>query len=390
MIVALALLATLQQPAQGSLPNDAYLFFVASEWRDQVALVRFGKNGVRVEHRTPIRLPSVDAINPRELRVAPDGRSYFVVTSHGFPSGELIKFRISDDIPGVFQRPDTVVAREPLGAFPAALDVTPDGEYAWVTNAAAAGTSQPSWISVVYLRQMIELERIPTCPAPRGGRFSADGSRFYATCSGSDELVEFDARAMKEARRLTLHAAGSADCGSSAAVPGADGTRLLVACARTGELLEVDVGAWSVTRRIRVGPSPSTIAVSRDGATAVVGNGGNQTVSLVDLAAGRELTQLPTIYAFSVNFSLTAGDPFLPFHVAVEFAWTRAMRRVPTGIVITPDGRYALVSVGGVGAELGGVDVIEIATGKIVAIADVGAGAHGIDFWKIDRATRPN
>jgi DNA-binding beta-propeller fold protein YncE len=50
------------------------------------------------------------------------------------------------------------------------------------------------------------------------------------------------------------------------------------------------------------------------------------------------------------------------------------------GVVVSPDDRYAFVSVEGVGSEPGTVEVIDLATLKTVASVDVPEEAAGIEF----------
>ena len=57
-------------------------------------------------------------------------------------------------------------------------------------------------------------------------------------------------------------------------------------------------------------------------------------------------------------------------------------RRVPSGLVISPDSRYAFVTQEGVGSEPGAVDVIDLRALTRVASVDLGQQAGGIDFWK--------
>ena len=59
------------------------------------------------------------------------------------------------------------------------------------------------------------------------------------------------------------------------------------------------------------------------------------------------------------------------------------------GVVVTPDDRYAFISVEGIGAEPGTVEVIDLETLKTVATADVGEQAAGIDVWKIEPGKPP-
>ena len=54
------------------------------------------------------------------------------------------------------------------------------------------------------------------------------------------------------------------------------------------------------------------------------------------------------------------------------------------GIVISPDSKYAFVSLEGVGGDPGIVDVISLEKLKVVSSAEVGKQAGGIAFWKIE------
>ena len=66
-----------------------------------------------------------------------------------------------------------------------------------------------------------------------------------------------------------------------------------------------------------------------------------------------------------------------------ELAKISNSRKVSHGIAMTPDNRYAFVSVEGVGGEPGAVDVIDLEKLELVATADVGKQAGGIGFWKM-------
>ncbi len=52
--------------------------------------------------------------------------------------------------------------------------------------------------------------------------------------------------------------------------------------------------------------------------------------------------------------------------------------------MVSPDDRYAFISVEGVGSEPGTVEVIDLSSLKTVATVDVGPQAAGIDFWKTE------
>ena len=62
-----------------------------------------------------------------------------------------------------------------------------------------------------------------------------------------------------------------------------------------------------------------------------------------------------------------------------ELARVPTKRRVVHGVVVSPDDRYAFVSVEGVAAEPGTVEVIDLTSLRVVATADVPPQAGGID-----------
>jgi DNA-binding beta-propeller fold protein YncE len=57
---------------------------------------------------------------------------------------------------------------------------------------------------------------------------------------------------------------------------------------------------------------------------------------------------------------------------------------VTHGVVISPDSKFAFVTVEGIGSEPGSVDVIDLSSLKLVDQADIGKQAGGIAFWKME------
>ena len=56
---------------------------------------------------------------------------------------------------------------------------------------------------------------------------------------------------------------------------------------------------------------------------------------------------------------------------------------VSHGIAISPDSKYAFISVEGIGGEPGKVDVINLKDMSLKSSVNVGKQAGGIAFWKI-------
>ncbi|MEP6473286.1 MAG: YncE family protein, partial [Gemmatimonadota bacterium] len=351
-----------------------YLVFVASEGNDQISLIRFGPRGARVERSRQMGTNPTELVGPHGLSVSPDGLWYYVTTAHGTPNGSIWKFSTADD---------RQAGRIELGLFPATVQVAPGGHYVWVVNFNLYGDMVPSSVSVVYADQMVEVKRIPTCVMPHGSRLSTDGSKQYSACMMNDELIEIDAARMAVDRHFMLAKGhemgmtgapgamttgamdmgghgmtppkpGDVSCSPTWAQPSIDGQTVWVACNKASDLVEIDVASWTMRRRIPAGEGVYNLAASHDGRLIVGTNKRGKSVSVIDAVSGKELARIPT------------------------------SRRVPSGLVISPDDRYAFVTLEGVGSEPGTVDIINLNALSRIASVDVGQQAGGIDFWKTD------
>lgn len=355
-------------------PMRTYEVIVGAEAVDKLQLVRFGPEGASVVRERIIGRNAVDPDGPHGVAVSPDGRHYYVSTAHGVPNGVLWKLETESD---------RVLGQVELGPFPATLQVSGDGEYAWVVNFNLHGEMVPSSVSVVGTRDMLELTRIPTCAMPHGSRLSPDGRHHWSVCMMDDVLVDIDAYTFEVARHFALakgkeigmagappqrggtmghdHAGhgmepprpGDVSCSPTWAQPSRDGRTVWVACNRASELVEIDVASWTMRRRLPTGAGTYNLATTHDGRLLVGTNKRDQSVSIHDAVTGAELARVPT------------------------------SRRVPSGLVVSPDDRYVFVSCEGVGSEPGAVDVIDLVTRARVASVDVGQMAGGIDVWRV-------
>ena len=356
-------------------PTRTYRALVASESVDRVAVIEFGPQGAKVvgEHEVGVMLADPDG--PHGLAVTPDGANYYVTTAHGTPYGVLWKFDT---------RTNSYQGQVMLGNFPATLQVSPDGRLIVVVNFNLHGDMVPSDVSVVRADSLQEIARIPTCAMPHGSRMNSTGTRHYSVCMMDEQLVEIDLDGLQVSRHFLLTkgaeqgmngapatraanaaghgghdmsghglaqpAAGSTTCSPTWAQPSPDDRTVWVACNGTSDLVEIDVASWRMRRRIPAGNGVDNLAVTRDGTKLVATNKRGQSVSVIDTRTGAMLATLPT------------------------------QRRVVHGVVITPDDRYAFVSVEGVGSEPGTVEIIDLVALKTVARVDVGQQAGGIDI----------
>jgi DNA-binding beta-propeller fold protein YncE len=356
-------------------PTQDYLALVASESVDQIAVVRFGPAGIRIERTNTTGVMPADVDGPHGVAVSPDGKFYYVSTAHGTPYGFLWKYALAND---------SLAGRVMLGNFPATMQITPDGAFAYVVNFNLHGEMVPSSVSIVGTDEMVEVARVPTCTMPHGSRINAQGTKQYSACMMDDMAVEIDTRSFTVARHFVVgkgkergvqgapagargdHAShdmaghgmeapkpGDVSCSPTWVQPSADGSRIYVACNKSSDIVEIDVGRWTLMRRIPAGDGVYNLAVTHDGKLLVATNKRGKSTSVIDLASGTELARIPTT------------------------------RRVVHGAAVSTDDRYAFISQEGVGSEPGTVDVIDLRALQKVATIDVGQQAGGIDVWKV-------
>jgi DNA-binding beta-propeller fold protein YncE len=364
-----------QTPAD--LPSHNYWVKLVCEASDRIATVRFGPDGAKLEKTTETRVLQSDISGPHGIVFSPDRKNFYVSIGHGRPYGTALKYETESD---------RVVGQVGLGFFPATADVSPDGNFLYVVNFNLHGDLVPSSVSVVDTNAMLEVARVPTCVMPHGSRVTRDGSRQYSACMMDDLLVEVDSERMKLVRTFRVSAGKeqgfersapplsppatasqkmedqghtampmtAVTCSPTWAQPSIDGQQIFVACNKSNEIVQIDTKEWKLVRRIPAGNGVYNLAVSPDGKILVATNKRDASASIFDIAGAKELARIPT------------------------------KRKVVHGVVISPDSRYAFVTVEGVGSEPGTVEIIDLQSHKTAATIDTPPQAAGIDFWKID------
>ena len=364
-------------PVPALAQERTYYVYVASEAADKITAIRFGKPGAFVDHELATGIMPVDIDGPHGLAVSRDRKYYYVSVAHGQPFGSLWKYSAGDD---------KVVGRVTLGMFPATLDLSPGGDFAYVVNFNLHGDMVPSSVSIVSTDDMTEIARVQTCAMPHGSRLNASGSRHYSVCMMDEQLVEIDTATLKVSRHFVLtkgseagmpgppmglstashdraaatgHGTespkpGDISCSPTWAQPSASRSSVFAACNGSSEIVEVDTKTWKLVRRIPARSGVYNLGMTKDETKLIATNRRDQSVSVFDLSSGRELARIPT------------------------------KRKVVHGVTVSADDRYAFVSVEGIGAEPGTVEVIDLSTLRTVATVDVAPQAGGIDFWKVE------
>lgn len=350
-------------PAQDA-PEGDYFVYVAAESEDEVALIRFGPDGAEVVETIVVGLYPTEIDGPHGLTVDAASGRWYVSIAHGNPFGQVHVYSTENN-----ER----VGQVEVGLFPASMSMTPT-DLMFVVNFNLHGDPEPSTVSVVETGSLVELLKIPACETPHGSRLTQDGRKNYLVCVRDEQLVEIDALDLAVSRRMYLaptriqdlpadvqdadaylgaNAAprDAARCGPTWAAPSMDGRFVYVACNRNAEVLEIDRESWTVGRRFATGAGPYNLDLTPDGRRLVVTYKGAQATGVIDLESGEVRSVANT-------------------------------RRLPHGVAISPDSRYAFISVEGIGGEPGTVDIIELDSVTLAATVDMGKQAGGIGFWK--------
>jgi DNA-binding beta-propeller fold protein YncE len=366
LVAALLTLSGGIAAGQGS--PTPYRLLATAESDDQVALIEFrpcpGEGcGARLVRTYAVGLWSAETEGPHGVIPDAEGRTFFVSLAHGRPNGFLQRVELESG---------RILGTVALGMFPATVD-RGAGDIIYSINFNFEDPEMGvSSLSVVDGVSMQELARVPTCRMPHGSRLSPDGSRHYSGCMMDDLLVEIDTRTLEVSRLFGLksgaegpvavagrqeHAAMSHDmgpapvsnsCSPTWAQPSADGKSVFVACNRSAEIAEVDVAGWTLTRRWSTPKAPYNLAVTPDGKLLVATQKGPGTVSIWRIADATLLAEV------------------------------KGTRGVASGVVVSPDSRYAFATMEGVGGEPGTVDVIDLSSLARVASVDMGKQAGGI------------
>ncbi len=347
--------------------SQDYYLYVAAESEDEVHLVHFdGETEEASIAKTIVvgRYPT-EIDGPHGLSVSPDGEYWFVSIAHGNPYGWLAKYKTGTD---------ELVGTTELGMFPATMEISPETGLLYIVNFNLHGEMKPSTVSVVEPDMMVRLTDIDTGIMPHGSRISPSGRHMYHVSMMTDELIEVSTSSMEVTRRLKLSEKkemGNMDHSSmdhssmghgdmkhkpvekpTWADPHPTNPMVYVAGNGSDEVLEIDTENWKITRRFKTGKAPYNLEVSPDGELLVVSYKGEGSTGIWDIESGKELAKIANT------------------------------RRVSHGVTISPDNKYAFVSVEGIGGEPGSVDVINLETNELVDYVETGKQAGGIYFWK--------
>ena len=347
--------------------NKSYYLYVAAESDDEVSLLKFDGKTIEELERIEVGVMPTEIEGPHGITVDPSGDYWYLTLAHGSPYGSLVKYSTENNIAG---------SKTNLGLFPATMQVSPSTGFLYCVNFNLHGDMKPSTVSVVDPDLMVEIKQITTGAMPHGSRLSSDGLFQYSVAMMSGELFEIDGISLEVNRKLNLekmnhnhmdhnhmdhsnmnHSSNSMMKHSMVkptwVIPHPKTKFAYIAGNGSDEIIEVDLDSWKVTERIKTGKGPYNVEITPNGEKLIITLKGEGSTAVLDLNDKKILKTIKNTTSVS------------------------------HGIAISPDSKYAFISVEGIGGEPGIVDVINLETLELISSVKVGKQAGGIAFWKI-------
>ncbi|MGY5851386.1 YncE family protein [Salegentibacter sp. F14] len=364
-----------------------YYIYVTAESEDEVALVRFDSQSeeAQVAKVIPVGYKSAEIEGPHGITVAPDGDHWFLSLAHGNPNGYLYKFSTGTD---------KLEGKTTLGLFPASMAISPKTGYLFCVNFNLHGEMVPGTVSVVEPDSMTEIRKIQVGVMPHGSRISPDGTEQYSVGMMSGDLFEINTMSFRVSRILDLNTnkaldplqyeqkfmghqmTGTANHNSHKGHKRAAKRQqeemmhskikptwvqphpykdlIYIAANGTDEILEIDSKEWKIINRMKTGKAPYNLDVTPDGKTLIASYKGDKATGIWNLESHKEIARVENT------------------------------RKIIHGVAVSPDSRYAFISVEGIGGEPGTVDIIDLKSATKVANVEIGKQAGGIAFWKME------
>ncbi|MAS78431.1 MAG: hypothetical protein CMG15_07340 [Candidatus Marinimicrobia bacterium] len=347
-----------------TITGKEYFVYVTSESQDEVHLIMFDGQKGKIIKDIPVGVWPLEIEGPHGITISPDGKYWYLSLAHGFPYGHVYKYETGTD---------KLIDRVELGLFPATMQISNATGLLYVVNFNLHGEHEPSTISIVDPEEMIEVNRIETGVMPHGSRITNDGLKQYSVAMMSGMLYELDVLKFKISRTLFTgtkkhkhmnHSMGSMKHKEMKShnmpsekptwvYPHPNDKYIYVVNNGTDDVVEIDINKWAISRKFKTDKGPYNCEVSPNGKFLVITYKSAAKTGIWDLKLGSELARI------------------------------KNTRRITHGVVISPDSKYAFVSVEGVRGEPGSVDIFDLENLRLVEYVEVGKQAGGIAFWKM-------
>jgi YVTN family beta-propeller protein len=280
----------------------------------------------------------------------------------GVAAADLLVVLNKSDHEAVLIDPATLatIARIPTGHGPHEVAVSPDGRTAYVANYGMVAVFREgqrqdhpgNTISVIDLDRRVVRDTfdLGAYTKPHGLWVSHDGELLWATCEGSQSVLELDA-ASGSIRKVWKTGQDI----SHMLVPTPDEKKLYVSNIRSGSVTVIE-RATDRVHSFSTGEGAEGIDVTPDGREVWVTNRGAHTVSVISTADDSIVTQFESGGQMPIRVKFTPGGKeawisnarsntvtIFDTHARKQLA-TIEVGAVPIGIQMTPDGQRAFIA----------------------------------------------
>jgi YVTN family beta-propeller protein len=201
----------------------------------------------------------------------------------------------------------------------------------------------------------------------------------WVTLGDADQLVEVDAYAFKEIRRITI------DPKPHGLATSPDGSKLYVGSDRTGNFQVIDARSGKIEAQIPLGKDPNQMTLTRDGRFAYMPMRGEDSVAILQLDPLKLLKKIPMdrgphdAYTSADGSRIYVGAQFGRSIAVFDPARGELLHQIPTAdgvrpMAISQDGRtvYAALS------NLLGFVVADAATQEVKRRVELGKLPEGV------------
>lgn len=278
-----------------------------------------------------------------------------------------------------------VVGTVPTGEGPHEMTVSADGKLAFVANYGAQQHGHS--LSVIDIAARKEIRRVELGPLLRPHGIEAKEGKVYFISELTRTVARYDFAADKM-DWLT----GTGQDGGHMLVLTQDGKRIYTANRVSHTVTSIDIGTPSSPGKmmqIATGSKPEGIDVSPDGREVWVGNTGNGTIDIIDVASntikqGFPVGKVPIRVKFTPDGKrVLVSDNGAGELIVIDAASRKVIKRVkaeasPVGILIVPDGKTAFVARSGSGI----VSVFDLSTLMFTSDIKTGNAPDGMAWVK--------
>jgi YVTN family beta-propeller protein len=302
--------------------------------------------------------------SPHDVQVSADGKLVWVTSEYDRRKLARLEHRQASELgrgelSAIDTGTDHIVARILVGRRPAHVVLTPDGQFAYVTN------SGDNTVSVVDTRERRVVGTIPVDAYPHGIRIDPNRREAYVANLRGDtvSIIDIDTR---EAVAQIPVGKGPAEV---AFTP--NGRLAFVSLRDENAVAVIDSSKRAVVQKVVVGPVPAQLAVTPDSRSLLVVNHGSRktpgAVSFIDLATLTVSARLEV--GVGAHGIAVSEDGRFAYVTSTHANWLSAIE-APRESTLQLQHR----------PEPGpnSVAVIDLVERKVIATALTGRGPHGV------------